>query len=155
MKTFDESLKEIMDYANEQGTRDESLLDDEVHDTASSIASTVNNSGFEEQVKFLLTHNGIHDETVDHLKKLLTDTPTKETPRCEDFCCSECGIDLSRPQSIKRTYTSKRDDSKVSGYGHYDKNGDYDPDVKADLSNGSYDLVEGSDTCSNCENTVG
>lgn len=71
MKTFDEALKEIMDYADETDTRDECALDERVHDVASSIASTVNNSGFEEQVKFLLTHDGPHDSTIEDIKNML------------------------------------------------------------------------------------
>ena len=36
----------------------ESCLDEEVHDTFSCMASKINNGGFEEQIRFLITHHG-------------------------------------------------------------------------------------------------
>jgi hypothetical protein len=72
IRTFDEALQEIIDYADEQGTRDDLLLDEEVHDTASAIASNVNNGGLEEQVKYLLTNNGIEWQYLSKLKEMLT-----------------------------------------------------------------------------------
>lgn len=72
IRTFDEALKEVLDYADEQGTRDDLLLDEEVHDTASTIASNVNNGGLEEQLKYLLTNNGIEWQYLSKLKEMLT-----------------------------------------------------------------------------------
>lgn len=71
MKSFDEALKEILDYADKIGAIDDGALDEEVHDVASAIASTVNNGGLEEQVKYLLTHDGPHDATIENIKKTL------------------------------------------------------------------------------------
>lgn len=72
IRTFDEALQEVIDYADEQGTRDDLLLDEEVHETASNIASNVNNGGLEEQLKYLLSNNGIEEEYIKKIKELLS-----------------------------------------------------------------------------------
>lgn len=73
IRTFDEVLQEVMEYADEQGTSDDRALDDEVHDTADEIASNVNNGGLEEQLKYLLSNNGLSEEYITKLKEMLTE----------------------------------------------------------------------------------
>lgn len=72
----------------------------------------------------------------------------------------KCGADLSNRESVKRTYINKDasdDDTSLdqASLGHYSEEGDYEPDTPVDLSNGRYDLVDGSDTCVECEGVVG
>jgi len=67
--------------------------------------------------------------------------------------CS-CNADLCQPKSVLRKYISKDGDPDMFGYGHYNNDGYYDPDTKTDLSNGRYDLLDGSDTCRACNATI-
>ena len=73
MKSFDETIQEILELADQQGTRDDGLLDEEVHADASQIASSVNNEGLEAQIKFLIEQRGLTEETVNYIKSLLTE----------------------------------------------------------------------------------
>ena len=45
-------------YADEQGTEGCDNLDELVHDTASCVASNVNNEGTQAQIRYLLSQNG-------------------------------------------------------------------------------------------------
>lgn len=71
------------------------------------------------------------------------------------YVCSDCGKDLTVPNSVEREYISKDEGPSMFGKGHYDSNGNYDPDNSTDLSGGRYDLIDGSDTCINCGEVVG
>lgn len=66
-------IRELMDYADQQGTIYDTALDEEVHDTASEIASNVNNAGLERQLGYLLENNGISDEYIESIKQKLTE----------------------------------------------------------------------------------
>lgn len=68
--------------------------------------------------------------------------------------CPGCQFILSETDSITRKYFNKDGGNKIST-GHYDNNGDFEPDTKPDLSDGRYDLVDGSDTCTNCGKVLG
>ncbi len=65
--------------------------------------------------------------------------------------CSKCGADLTVMNSVRREYISKSEDgNSVFGQGHYDTNGDYDPDTSISFGNRSFDLCDDSDTCAAC-----
>lgn len=67
----------------------------------------------------------------------------------------DCGQHLSDNCSVVRTYINKDEGPEKKCMGHYDENGDFEPDERVDLSEGRYDLVDGSDACYNCKSTVG
>jgi hypothetical protein len=69
--------------------------------------------------------------------------------------CEKCGTSLNEKYAVLRTYIDKDNKPDVKGLGHYDNEGDFNPDQKIDLSFGRYDLHDGSDTCAHCGNTVG
>lgn len=70
--------------------------------------------------------------------------------------CKKCGADLTVKDNVTRRYINKDEGDDKFSSGHYDKTtGDYEPYCKADLSNGRYDLVDNSDTCTNCGEVVG
>ena len=50
-------MRTVVEMLKRGGQVEDGLLDDFVHDTASEIASAVNNEGVYEQVNFLLSHN--------------------------------------------------------------------------------------------------
>lgn len=68
--------------------------------------------------------------------------------------CPTCQADLTVRQSVTRTYINKDGDGDVSTPGHYDPNGYFEPDHSIDLSNGRFDLVDGSDKCTQCDTTI-
>lgn len=150
MKSFDEVVQEIIQYADEQGTRDNTLLDEEVHNDASNIASNINNGGIEEQVKYLLTNRGLSNETVSYIKFVLTQEGNTSTE-----VCLQCGNDLNTRNSIRRCYINKDKDSPRYAQGHYDENGNFEPDSMPDLSDGRYDLLDNSDRCAACGENAG
>lgn len=65
-----------------------------------------------------------------------------------------CGADLSAKNAVRREYINKDEDGSVFGFGHL-IGPDYEPDSHVDLSDGRYDLVDGSDTCNNCGEVLG
>lgn len=132
--------------ANESGNLDTSCLDDLVHDTASDIASKVNNQGTLDQIEYLLSNS----PTQDTIKEIVNTLKPVEGLKCNG--CKTC---LHDSASIVRTYTNKDDGANVKCHGHYDENGGFEADEKVDLSNGRYDLCELSDKCSNCGEFVG
>ena len=69
--------------------------------------------------------------------------------------CTVCNSDLSKEKSITRVYIDKDSGPDMYSYGHYDSNGDYEPDTNTDLSGGRYDLADGSDSCVECGNVIG
>lgn len=154
MKDFDTALQEILDYADQQGTRDECALDDEVHSIASAIATDVNNSGFEEQVKYILNHDGPTDETIESIKKLLQDNADETKPTTSARYCQSCGMDLTVRDSVIREYVNKDDGPNARVQGHYDANGEFEKD-SGYPAEGRYDLCDDSDSCANCSCIVG
>jgi hypothetical protein len=66
-----------------------------------------------------------------------------------------CGASLNERFSVRREYTSKDDAPSVYGEGHYENNGDYEPDTNTSLADGRFDLSDGSDTCTVCGEVVG
>lgn len=71
-------------------------------------------------------------------------------------CCTGCHTSLWEKESVTREYVSKNTDNPSSyGRGHYDKNGDYEPDTGPSYPLVSHDLVDGSDTCTHCGAIVG
>ena len=64
--------------------------------------------------------------------------------------CPKCGSDLTKNDSVTRTYINKDDKGNVRASGHYDEQECFEPDQSVDLSTGRFDLVCGSDTCTNC-----
>lgn len=69
--------------------------------------------------------------------------------------CIECGADLTAKDAVRRTYINKDGESARSVDGHYDAQGVFDTNRSCDLSDGRFDLVDGSDTCNNCGSVVG
>jgi len=66
----------------------------------------------------------------------------------------KCGNDLEALFSVRRKYTSLELPSRFAE-GHYDNQGDFDPDTNTDLSGGSFDTFDGADTCTTCLVVVG
>lgn len=70
-------INKVLDFIKTQEDLDESILDDMVHDTASSMASDANNGGFRAQVEFLLKtsaatgHGGTPEDIIKHIKENL------------------------------------------------------------------------------------
>ena len=69
--------------------------------------------------------------------------------------CKNCGADLTKRNTVVREYVNKDDGPNRYGDGHYNEDGDFEPDRGVDLSDGRYDNVDGSDTCGNCGEVVG
>jgi hypothetical protein len=67
----------------------------------------------------------------------------------------KCGVNLEVKGAVQRAYLGKRNAPTKHGLGHYNKDGDYEPDRIADLTAGSYDTVDGCDTCAKCGAVVG
>ena len=63
--------------------------------------------------------------------------------------CKGCNADLTEKHSVTREYINKDDAPSKFITGHYEKE-EFEPDGSVDLQDGRYDLVDGSDTCSNC-----
>lgn len=70
--------------------------------------------------------------------------------------CPKCKADLTIKDSVTRTYINKdtEEEGDVKAQGHYDKNGYFESDHSVDLSEGRYDLVDGSDTCTTCDTVL-
>lgn len=67
-----------------------------------------------------------------------------------------CGNDLEAKGSVCRTYTPKDEKYPESHcFGHYDSNGDFEPDSSPSYPVVHHDLVDGSDTCDKCGAVVG
>lgn len=66
--------------------------------------------------------------------------------------CPSCRNDLRGTKAVQRTYINKtREDEDGIALGYYEKNGDFEPQEKIDWDNDcSYDLIEDSDSCTNC-----
>ena len=88
-------------------------------------------------------------------KEVLSDADTYSAFVKPEHICKGCGADLSLSHSIIRKYINKDDNPSKFGTGHYDENGDYEPDQSVNLTDGRYDTVDGCDTCSNCRGIVG
>jgi len=72
--------------------------------------------------------------------------------------CPSCKADLSEKYSVARRYSNKDvPDGRGDAYnsGHYDEEGDFIPDRNISLSDARYDLQDGSDTCTRCQNITG
>ena len=76
-------------------------------------------------------------------------------PSKPSFKCKGCYSDLTKRNSISREYIDKDEGPSRFGSGHYDVEGDYEPDGYVNLSDGRYDNVDGSDTCGDCGEVVG
>jgi hypothetical protein len=63
--------------------------------------------------------------------------------------CPGCGADLSQKKSVSRNYYNKDGGEPRVGLGHLE-NGEYEPDTHVDLSDGRFDLLDGSDACMDC-----
>lgn len=70
--------------------------------------------------------------------------------------CS-CGNDLETKGSVCRTYVTKDKDKYPDSYcfGHYESNGDFEPDGSPSYPVVHHDLVDGSDKCEECGAIVG
>lgn len=74
--------------------------------------------------------------------------------------CPKCKSDLTQPEAVTRTYINKRlEGEDAQSRGHYDPDypGEqaYEPDTDADMNpSQSYDLCDGSDTCSCCNEVL-
>lgn len=68
MKNFDEEVQRLLEIADSCGVFYTDVLDEAVHDTASEQASSINNQGMEEQIKYLLTYS-MTPERVEELLK--------------------------------------------------------------------------------------
>ncbi|QOX80808.1 hypothetical protein FY034_17445 (plasmid) [Trichlorobacter lovleyi] len=70
--------------------------------------------------------------------------------------CPHCKTNLCAPGAVERHYIDKDapetmgDFSDAIGFGHYDHEGNFEPDHPADLSGGRYDLMDDSDRCASC-----
>ena len=81
-----------------------------------------------------------------------------EKSKCK-IKCRPCGADLAERNAVTREYINKDGGPSKYGKGHFvtDPHGswDYEPDENTILSDGRYDLVDGSDTCTNCSALIG
>ena len=81
-------------------------------------------------------------------------------PSDDTTTCPHCSADLSSPESVRREYIDKSDDSDDGelsrfGFGHLEATGDYEDDRPACLGTSqSYDLLDNSDTCAACGGEV-
>lgn len=73
----------------------------------------------------------------------------------EEHLCEQCGADLTVEYSVERCYTNKDEGPNRSVGGHYTDEGVFENDHSCDLSDGRYDLLDGSDTCTSCGSVVG
>ena len=65
--------------------------------------------------------------------------------------CGKCGADLCIGNSVKREYTPKDDGVKpVIALGHYETNGDFEPDNSVGFGGNRFDLCDNSDSCAIC-----
>jgi hypothetical protein len=64
------TIQTIVEMLKIDGEVEDGLLDDLVHDTASEIASAVNNEGVEDQVAFLLGANWSGEDILFKVKEL-------------------------------------------------------------------------------------
>jgi hypothetical protein len=78
-------------------------------------------------------------------------------PRKAARPCHRCGADLALCSSVQRTYISKDPEEYEDSYclGHYEENGDFEPDSKPSYPVVHHDLLDGSDDCNQCGATVG
>ena len=95
MPSFDDTVRELVDLADAKGTCDDAL-DDLVRSTTDRIASETNNKGFEGQIRFLLVHLGLTEDTVAVIKERLTTGDEPECPDCytaldKEGKCPDCG----------------------------------------------------------------
>lgn len=62
-----------------------------------------------------------------------------------------CNTDFLKEESVNRTYTSKHsDEDNVVALGHYAITGEFTNDVFEGLPDSSFDLLDDSDRCANC-----
>lgn len=75
--------------------------------------------------------------------------------RIDPQTCPHCGSDLSEDATVRRTYVNKDDeDGDVSGLGHYNTEGQYEPDRFDGFGDGRFDLRDDSDTCAHCDGAL-
>lgn len=89
----------------------------------------------------------------DYTRASAIDTLTRNFS--EPYPCSGCEHDLTLPYAVKRKYTNKDNGEILCAGGHYNVNGEFIADVIPDLSQGRYDLHDGSDICAICGEIVG
>ena len=92
--------------------------------------------------KLGVDYDAYQDENID-ISLVYEITDLELTPPCE-----KC--DTHSKCSVRREYINKGDGPSAYAFGHYDENGDFEADDAPDLSNGSYDLCDNSDTCAKC-----
>jgi len=68
--------------------------------------------------------------------------------------CPECGADYRNLGAVNRRYCCKWEGPDITCAGHYDNEGTFDPDERVDSDLVGYDLLDDSDTCSNCDTPV-
>ena len=68
MRKFDDTVKELVALAEAEGTEDDNVLDSLVGEVVSKMESDTNNAGLESQIKFILVHLGLNEETVNAIK---------------------------------------------------------------------------------------
>jgi hypothetical protein len=69
--------------------------------------------------------------------------------------CPNCNADLTKEASVSREYINKNDDGEnIHAEGHYDSEGYFEPERHVDLSQGRFDLCDGSDTCTQCNHIL-
>lgn len=96
----------------------------------------------------VIVWNG-NDEPIIH--NLVPASPPQEPSKpTTSHRCPECKTDLTTWKSVSRGYTNKDGGPSAYALGHYDENGDFEPD-NGPLPEGRYDLGDNSDTCAECE----
>lgn len=65
--------------------------------------------------------------------------------------CTECGADLTIPESVTRVYVNKDEGENCAAEGHYSKEGDFESDRFGGFDGDRYDCLDDADSCSACE----
>jgi len=70
--------------------------------------------------------------------------------------CHKCQANLTQPRSVSRLYVAKSEGLEdASCLGHYELNGDFEPDSTPSVPLEHHDLLDNSDECQSCGAVVG
>lgn len=104
----------------------------------------------------LYSPQGEYFDSVEVRNKALRQIASTAPSNMLEKHCPHCKADLHAPEAVERHYINKDapetmgDSSDAIGFGHYDHEGDFEPDRPANLSGGRYDLMDDSDRCASC-----
>jgi hypothetical protein len=79
------------------------------------------------------------------------------TLKIKTLTCPTCKRDLTVMHMVTREYIAKNPKENENSYctGHYNKDGNFEPDGKPSYPVVNHDLLDGSDSCTNCTTVVG